>query len=93
MKQSCSLSSTSSSVISGMSDANDHTLVNLSPAVTKGEVTLHLPLCFFYHRRVNIIEQVECGVHYRLHVHGSYGSLKTWKVMEFDNLDSRPGKS
>ena len=24
---------------------------------------------------------------------GSYWSWKTWKVMEFDNLDSRPGKS
>ncbi len=24
---------------------------------------------------------------------GSYRSWKTWKVMEFDNLDSRPGKS
>ena len=24
---------------------------------------------------------------------GSYGSLKTWKVKEFDNLDARPGKS
>ena len=28
-----------------------------------------------------------------LFVHGSYRSWKTWKVMEFDNLDSRPGKS
>ncbi len=24
---------------------------------------------------------------------GSYRSWKTWKVMEYDNLDSRPGKS
>ena len=24
---------------------------------------------------------------------GSHGSLKTWKVVEFENLDSRPGKS
>ena len=29
----------------------------------------------------------------RLSVQGSYQSWKTWKVMEFDNLDSRPGKS
>ena len=26
-------------------------------------------------------------------VQGSYWSWKTWKVMEFDHLDSRPGKS
>ena len=26
-------------------------------------------------------------------IQGSYRSWKTWKVMEFDNLDSRPGKS
>ena len=24
---------------------------------------------------------------------GSYRSLKTWKVLEFENLDSKPGKS
>ena len=30
-----------------------------------------------------------CTIQYQ----GSYRSWKTWKVMEFDNLDSRPGKS
>ena len=31
-----------------------------------------------------------CKIHI---MQGSYRSWKTWKVMEFDNLDSRPGKS
>jgi len=27
----------------------------------------------------------------RIFPQGSHGSLKTWKVLEFENLDSRPG--
>ena len=35
---------------------------------------------------------VTCGQSIYL-MQGSYRSWKTWKVMEFDNFDSRPGKS
>ena len=33
------------------------------------------------------------GTHFTHKQQGSYWSWKTWKVMEFYNLDSRPGKS
>ena len=36
---------------------------------------------------------IMCSIVGAIILQGSYRSWKTWKVMEFDNLDSRPGKS
>ena len=44
-------------------------------------------------RAIEIENQLAHHSHHLSIKQGSYRSWKTWKVMEFDNLDSRPGKS